>query len=155
MKLIICFTLLGFKMVFGSVPDGNWSDWVEKGTALTKAGDHRRAVEAYQKALAQARVSALDALPLARIMSSLAGAYADAGEYAGAEFEWRQALTVVKKAEGADSLDYALLAATVGILPTQISARDSVVVVLRRALTIYEGTASAGDLAIVRAGLVS
>ena len=81
---------------------------------------------------------------------TLASAYANAGQYAESEHEYQRALALAEKAQGRQSLDYALLVASLAVLPTQIGNRDLVVELLRGAIAFDRRTSSPRELAIVR-----
>lgn len=81
---------------------------------------------------------------------ALAGAYAEAGQFAEAEGEYRRALALVEKAEGQGSLHYAVLLGDIAILPAQTGNREEVIALLRQAIAVKARIGPAGDITVAR-----
>jgi tetratricopeptide (TPR) repeat protein len=155
MKRILAVYLLLF---IASPAEGNgstreWSDWVSEGKAFIRAGNYSAAAHAFRQALALAEGANADEQKLAAILDALASADAEAGQYAESEHEYRRALALTEKMEGRQSLVYALLTASLAILPTQIGNRAPVIETLREAIAVNQRTGSPRKLAIIRSCL--
>jgi len=129
---------------------GDWSDWVSEGTALNSAGNYSAAARALRQALALAEGANAPERRVIKIYEALASADANAGQYAESEHEYERALVLTEKAQGRQSLDYALLVASMAVLPTQTENRHAVVALLHEAITVNGRSGSARELAIVR-----
>jgi tetratricopeptide (TPR) repeat protein len=127
-----------------------WSEWLAEGQALRSAGDYSAAAKAFRESLAMAQHSEVDDRQLVVLHDALAGTYADAGQFASAEREYRRALALVEEAEGRDSLHYAVLLASMAVLPTQGGDSEDVIRVLRKAITESAHNGSRQNLAVVR-----
>jgi hypothetical protein len=92
MRLLFCIFLLAVEG--GQATDGLklWSDWLSEGKALCNTGTYCGAAQAFREALAIAERSTNGVEKLAEIYDALAGAYAEAGQYAEFEGEYRRAL---------------------------------------------------------------
>jgi tetratricopeptide (TPR) repeat protein len=151
-KSVICIALLTLLRAEASDTPPVWSDWASEGSALAKAGNYSEAAQAFRRALAIAEDSDLGNRRLIGIYDALALVYAEAGQYAESEHEYRRALDLTVKILGRQSLEYALLAARMAMLPTQIGNRDSEIALLREAIVV-NGSTGAGavrELTIVR-----
>lgn len=118
--------------------------------ALTRAGNYAAATQAFRRALAVAEGANAGDQKLVEIYDALASAYAGAGQYAESEHQYRHALALAEKTEGPQSLDYAVLVASIAALPTQIGNREPIIEMLREAIAVNRRTGSARELAIVR-----
>jgi tetratricopeptide (TPR) repeat protein len=150
MKALLCITLLAFCSAAANNTLEAWSEPVSEGKALTTAGNYAAAAQAFRRALAVAEAANAGDRKLIEIYDALASAYAGAGQYAESEHQYRRALALAEKAEGRQSLGYALLAASMAALPTQIGNRDPIIEMLRKAIAVNRRTGSARELAIVR-----
>jgi tetratricopeptide (TPR) repeat protein len=130
-----------------------WTDWQQEGNELLSSGNFTAAVQAYRRALATGQGTQISVDQMVSLHESLAWAYSEEGQFAESECEYRQALGLVQKDKGIHSLDYALLLASLSLLPTQTGDRNGAIETLREALSINEGSSRKADLAIVRDGL--
>lgn len=150
MKALLCITLLTFCSAAANNALEAWNKPASEGKALTTAGNYAAAAQAFRRALAVAEGANAGDRKLVEIYDALASAYAGAGQYAESEHQYRRALALAEKTEGRQSLDYALLAAAMAVLPTRIGNRDPIVEMLRETITVNRRTGSARELAIVR-----
>ena len=150
MKLSIALVVLSLQLSLAQEVQKTWMAWVSKGTALVDAGNYAAAAQAFRQALTEAERSGVESRSLVKIMGCLASAYADTGQYSEAEREWRQALPLVEKTEGSESLDYALLLASVAVLPTHSGTSEQTVATIRKAISINRQSNSYRDLAVTR-----
>jgi tetratricopeptide (TPR) repeat protein len=146
---IICMVLLTLCSAADNAPKA-WNDWISEGKALTRAGNYPAAAQAFRQALAAAEGAKIDERKLVELYDALASAYAESGQYAESAQDYRRALALAKKIEGRQSLKYALLVASMAVLPTQIGNREPVIEELREAVTVNRGTGSTRELMIVR-----
>jgi tetratricopeptide (TPR) repeat protein len=149
-KLLSLFFLLILGLSIAYAQSHEWTDWVSKGKMLNEAANYPEAAKAFRQALATASSSNVSDMQLAGIMSALAGAYADLGQYSDAEHEWRRAMVIVERVQGPSSLAYSLLLGSVSELPTQVGKRNDVIAVLRNSLIANRQTGSTRDLALIR-----
>lgn len=145
MKALLCITLLTLCSAAPNNAPKAWSEWVSEGKALTRAGNYAAAAQAFRGALAVAEGANAGDRKLVEIYDALASAHAGAGQYAESEHQYRRALALAEKTEGRESLDYALLAAGMAALPTQIGNRDPIIEMLRKAIAINRRTGSARE----------
>ena len=87
---------------------------------------------------------------MVEIHDALASVYAEAGQYAESEHEYRGALALTEKSQGRQSLDYALLVASMAVLPTQIGNHEAVGALLGEAIIANRQSGRDRELAIVR-----
>ncbi len=127
-----------------------WRDWLTEGQAFRDAGDYSEAVHAFREALTLAERSTVSDAQLIAIDDSLAETYAEAGQFADSETAYRRALILVEKNEGQASLDYAVLLASMAVLPTQAPVPEEQIRLLRNAIAMNTREGSAQKLAIVR-----
>lgn len=130
-----------------------WSDWQREGNELLSSGKFAAATRAYREALASGQAANLGVRQIVNLYESLAWTYSEEGQFAEAECEYRQALALIQRGQGVHSLDYALLLASVSLLPTQTGETSGTVETLREALSTNADSSRKGDLAIVRDGL--
>ena len=149
-KVALLMLLLAIKGAPASDRLKGWSDWPSEGKALRNAGDYPAAVGAFRQALAGAEGSGMGERQLVEIHDSLAAAYAEAGLFAEAGREYRRGLALVEKADGRESLAYALLLGSMALLPTEAGGREEAIQLLREAIAVNQKTASARDLAVLR-----
>jgi tetratricopeptide (TPR) repeat protein len=123
---------------------------IAEGAALNSAGHYSAAAQAFRRALVVAEGATADEPTLIGIYDALASAYANAGQSAESEHEYRRALSLVEKAKGRQSLDYALLVASMAMLPTQIGNQGYVSALLGEAVTTNRRSGRVRELAIVR-----
>lgn len=150
MKILLCFLLLSLEASVANEVTKSWNEWAEQAWSFSKTGNYRAAAQSFQRALDAAGNAGVADGQLVRIVGCLAAAYADSGQYAESEREWRRALVLVAKTEGRESLDYALLMASLSVLPTQSGNRDEAMNVIRKAIEANEKTGSYRDLAVLR-----
>jgi tetratricopeptide (TPR) repeat protein len=74
-----------------------WSEWVTEGKALIGAGNYAAAAQAFRRASVLAEAANAGKQKLVEIYDALASAYAEAGQYAESEHEYRRALALAKK----------------------------------------------------------
>ncbi len=150
MRFVLCILLLAVQSGHASEKSKGWSDWLSEGRALSYTGSYPTAAHAFREALAIAAPSMIEDRKLAVIHDALAGAYAQTGQFAEAEAEYRRALNLVEKAEGQGSRNYVLLLAKMAILPTQTGDRDEVVALLRQAIAVNTRIGFAENITVVR-----
>jgi tetratricopeptide (TPR) repeat protein len=150
MKLLLYFLALNLQTSAVAETPKTWSEWFTAGTSLVGAGSYRAAAQALRQSLLAAERSGIPYPQLVHIMDSLASAYADAGEYLEAEREWRHALALIEKTEGSESLDYAVLLASVALLPTQIGNHQETIATIRRAIARNAQSGSYKELGVLR-----
>jgi tetratricopeptide (TPR) repeat protein len=87
---------------------------------------------------------------LTELHDALAGVYAEAGQFAESEGEYRYALALVEKTAGRRSLNYAYLLARMAILPTQTANRDEVIALLREAIAAHVRIGYTENITVIR-----
>jgi tetratricopeptide (TPR) repeat protein len=150
MRLVLCFTLLA---IWSGQADDNpraWSDLLLHGRSLLDSGNYSAAAAVFCKALAIAERSGINDGQLAQLHDALASAYAEAGQFAESEGEYRRALALLEKTEGRGSLNYAVVVASMAVLPTETSAPGPVVALLRQALAVNRTSRAIDSLNLVR-----
>ncbi|MGC2661514.1 MAG: tetratricopeptide repeat protein [Bryobacteraceae bacterium] len=150
MRFVLCILLLAVRSGHASQTSKGWSDWLSEGKALRNTGNYSAAAHAFREALATAAPSNIDERQLVVLHDALAGAYAEAGQFAEAEAEYRCALALVEKAEGQGSRNYAFVLAQMAILPTQTGNRKDVIALLRQAIAVNERTGSLKNITVIR-----
>jgi len=152
MKLILAICLVPFVASTAETRESSlgWGNLTLEGKALTQAGKYPAAAQAFRQALAIAEGANADERTLLGIYDALASAYANAGQYAESEHEYRRALALTEKSQGRQSLDYALLVASMVMLPTQVGNGDTAGALLREAIIANRQSGRARELAIVR-----
>jgi tetratricopeptide (TPR) repeat protein len=103
LRFVLCILLLVVRGGQASETSKGWSAWLSEGQALSDTGSYSAAAHAFREALAIAARSTIDDRHLVILHDALAGAYAEAGQFAQAEAEYRRALALVEKAEGQGS----------------------------------------------------
>ncbi len=131
-------------------PQKGWSDWLSEGETLRAAGDYSAAALAFREALTMAARLNVGDTQLIALDDALAETYAEAGQFAESEAAYRRALSLVEKNEGQASLDYAVLLASMVVLPTQSAVSEQQIALLRNAIAANAREGSAQKLAIVR-----
>jgi tetratricopeptide (TPR) repeat protein len=127
-----------------------WSDWLSEGQAFRAAGDYSAAAVAFGRALTIAEGSSVSDAQLIALDDALAETYAEAGQFGESEAAYRRALSLVEKNEGRASLDYAVLLASMAVLPTQRVVSEEQIALLRNAIAVNAREGSAQKFAIVR-----
>jgi tetratricopeptide (TPR) repeat protein len=127
-----------------------WTNLLSEGKALTWAGNYSAAAQAFRQALTAAEGANAGERSLVEIHDALASVYAEAGRYAESEHEYRRALALTEKSQGRRSLDYALLVASMAMLPTQMGNREAVAPLLGEAIIANRESGRNRELAIVR-----
>ena len=150
MRIVFFMILLAVRICHASEPSNGWSDRFSEGKALLTSGNYAAAARAFREALGIAVHSAVTDQQLVELHDALAGAYAEAGQFAESEGEYRCALALVEKAEGRHSLNYAFLLATMAILPTQTGNRDEVIALLREAIAAHVRVGYSENITIIR-----
>jgi tetratricopeptide (TPR) repeat protein len=151
MRFVFCILLLAVRSGHASETLKGWSDWLSEGQALNHSGSYSAAAHAFREALAAAAHSNIDERQLVvGLHDALAGAYAEAGQFAEAEAEYRCALALVEKAEGQGSRNYAFVLAQMAILPTQTGNRNDVIALLRQAIAVNERIGSLKNITVIR-----
>jgi tetratricopeptide (TPR) repeat protein len=119
------------------------------GKTLSETGNYAAAVQAFRRALAAAEGTNVGEGKLVELYDALASAYAEAGQYSESEQEYRRALALAERTAGRQSLEYALLVASIAVLPTQIGNRETVIEILSRAIAANRRTGFARERAIL------
>jgi tetratricopeptide (TPR) repeat protein len=133
----------------------DWANRMEKGNALSQAGNYPEAVVAFREAVQILERSESQLVSLASALNSLATAYDDLGRTLEAEQYYRRALAVIEKASGQHSLGRAQILVNlscVGLHQEQFAKAEKN---LREAVAIYIELVSPDDplLAIARSCL--
>jgi tetratricopeptide (TPR) repeat protein len=149
MRLAFCFLLV---LEMGSARESvkAWTEWVSEGTALRSAGNDLAAVQAFREALAAAKGFPVTDRQRVGILDGLASAYADLGLYNESEHTYRQALAIVEKSEGVNSLNYAILAGGMAVLPTLTGNHAEIITLLSASIAANAQTGPVRDLIVVR-----
>ena len=127
-----------------------WTNLVSEGKALTLTGNYSAAAQAFRQALTAAEGANAGERSLVEIHDALASVYAEAGRYAESEHEYRRALALTEKSQGRLSLDYALLTASMAVLPTQMGNREAVGPLMGEAIIANRESGRNRELAIIR-----
>ena len=150
MRFVLCIFLLAVRSGQASETSKGWSDWLSEGQVLSQTGNYSAAAHAFREALAIAERSAIDDRQMVVLHNALAVAYAEMGQFAEAEGEYRRALALVEKDEGQGSLHYAVLLGDIAILPIQTGNREEVIALLRQAIAVNERTGSIKNINVIR-----
>jgi tetratricopeptide (TPR) repeat protein len=150
MRLVFCILLLAVRSGQSRETPKGWSDWLSEGQTLSHTGNYSAAAHAFREALATAERLRIDDRRLVELHYALAVAYAEAGQFAESEGEYRHALALVVKVEGQASLNYAVLLADMAILPTQTGSREEVIALLRRVIAANAQTRSIKNITVIR-----
>jgi len=150
MKLALCFLALCLRILVAGETPKTWSEWASEGAGLLEDGNYQAAAQAFSQALAVAKDSSIPDPQLLKIRNALASTYAYVGRYLEAESEWRHALVLAEKTEGRESLDYALIVATIAGLPTETGNHEETIMVIRKALEVNAQSGSQSELAKLR-----
>jgi tetratricopeptide (TPR) repeat protein len=150
MRFVLCILLLAIRTGQASEPSKGWSDWLSGGKALRDTGNYSAAACAFREALAIAARSDIDERQLVVLHDALAGVYAEAGQFAESEAEYRCALALVEKGEGQGSLHYAVLLGEIAILPAKSCNPKEVIALLRQAIEANVQVGSARDMTVAR-----
>jgi Flp pilus assembly protein TadD len=106
MRFVLCILLLAVWSRQASETSKGWSDWLSEGQALSHNGNYSAAAHSFREALAIAERLQINDRRLAELHYALAVAYAEAGQFAESESEYRRALVLVGKVEGQASLNH-------------------------------------------------
>ena len=150
MRIVLLMILLAVRICHASEPSRGWSDWFSEGKALFASGNYSAAARAFREARSSAVRSGVADRQLTELDEALAGADAEAGQFAESEGEYRRALALVEKAEGRHSLNYAFLLANLAILPTQTGHGDEVIALLREAIAAHVRVGYSENITIIR-----
>jgi tetratricopeptide (TPR) repeat protein len=134
--------------------DQEWNGLMNRGYEMQAAGNYAKAADFYAQA-ARAAPSGTHDLRLAAALNALATQYEELGKFADAERQWRRALTMVERAEGRNSLDYAELLANLGLLQVQKGMSGQAETFFREAMATAGPDISPADprVAVMRNGL--
>jgi tetratricopeptide (TPR) repeat protein len=150
MRIALFIILLAVESCHADEPLKGWSDWLNEGEALRSSASYPAAAHAFREALVIAERSVVTDRQLVQLHSALAGAYAETGRFLESEGEYRRALALVKRTEGPVSLNYAVLLASMAILPTQTGNREEVIALLREAISTNAGIGSIENITVIR-----
>jgi tetratricopeptide (TPR) repeat protein len=150
MRIVFFMILLAVRICHASEPSKGWNDWFSEGKAVFNSGNYSAAARAFREAVGIAEHSDVTDRQLVELHGALAGAYAEAGQFAESEGEYRCALALVEKAEGRRSLKYAFLLARMAILPTQTGNRDEVIALLREAIAAHVRVGYTENITVIR-----
>lgn len=89
--------------------DVDWQRLMEKGKSWEQAGSYAEATASYREAVRLAEQFAAGDKRLPLTLSSLAEVYADLGQMADSEREYRRALTLVERTYGKKNIEYGVL----------------------------------------------
>jgi len=131
MRWMCFFVLAGCVVAFAGE---GWSDWEKRGDRLMDAGRFEDAKKAYKNALVCAEASHAGNDVIVLIRNSLVTAYAQRGEFAQAEVESRRVLDLERRLHGPQSLEYAVVFASMSLLPMHSGNRDAEIDALRAAI---------------------
>jgi tetratricopeptide (TPR) repeat protein len=154
MRLLFGIFLLAVRSGQASDTQKRWSDWFSEGQSFRNTGNYSAAAHAFREALAVAERSAIDDRRLVELHDALAGSYADAGQFAESAHQYRNALDLVAKVEGGQSLDYAVLLGELTLLPAGGGESQETVALLRSAILNHRLDGSPKNLSSVRSSLV-
>jgi tetratricopeptide (TPR) repeat protein len=150
MRIALFIILLAVESCHADEPLKGWSDWLNEGEALRSSASYPAAAHAFREALVIAERSVVTDRQLVQLHSALAGAYAETGRFLESEGEYRRALALVKRTEGPVSLNYAVLLASMAILPTQTGNREEVIALLREAIAANVRIGDSENITVVR-----
>jgi tetratricopeptide (TPR) repeat protein len=150
MRLLLCFILLAMRTAQANDAPNAWNDLFSTGKSLVTAGNYLAAAHTLREALTIAERSSANERQLAELHHVLAGDYAALGRFAESEGEYRRALALFEKTEGRTSLNYAVVLASMAVLPRQTSAPEPVIALLREALEVNARSGAIENLALVR-----
>jgi tetratricopeptide (TPR) repeat protein len=131
-----------------------WVEWQVEANALMDAGNYEAATQAFRNALGTAVQAHESPQHLAIVYNSLGSAYTQRGQYLEAEDNFRCALDIEKNLLGPASLEYALVFASIALLPTQGADREQAIEVLRTAIACHEGKLASSEVAIAKDYLI-
>ncbi len=150
----LCAISLIVPALSANEPASTFCDWHHRGMVLLHAGNYPAAAQAFRQALALAKTSTSAVPDLIAIHTSLASAYTLEGRYVESRDEFHDALVLVEKGQGAHSLDYALIFASMALLPTDSDIQSKAIDLLRKAIAENANLESQKDLAVARDYLV-
>jgi tetratricopeptide (TPR) repeat protein len=133
----------------GDEPNKGWHDWLTEGQALRSAGNYSAAAQALRQALRLSTKVNVSRGELIQMHDALASICADGGHFAESEGEYRLTLSLIETAEGQGSLDYAVVLASLSVLPTQTGKHEEEIAIMRKAIADHAKD-STDKLAIVR-----
>jgi len=130
-----------------------WVEWQLEANVLMDAGNYEAATKALHNALDAVQA---DGSPqhLAIVYNSLGSVYTQRGQYIEAEANFRCALDLEKRRLGAASLEYALVSASIALLPTHAADREQAIEVLKTAIDRYKGKAPTLGITIAQDYLI-
>jgi tetratricopeptide (TPR) repeat protein len=150
LKFALCTVLFITSNVEAVDAPKGWNDWMSEGENLRSAGKYLAAVPAFQRALAIAEASERTDTKLIQALDSLAAAYAEAGQVANAEGEYRRALASLEAVQQQKSLVYAVLLASLASISDEIGNSEETIAELRRAISVYGQVSGSTNLFTVR-----
>ena len=151
--LIVLSLLMSALSVRASDVTRTWIEWQVDANALMGAGNYEAATKSLRNALdaVQAHGSPQHQ---AIVYNSLGSAYTQTGQYVEAEANFRCALEIEKRRLGAGSLEYALIFASIALLPTHAANREQAIEVLKTAIARYKGKVSPTGITIAQDYLI-
>ena len=150
MRFVLCFILLAVRSGQANDTPKELSELFSQGKSLLNKGDYSAAAHAFREALAVGERSSINDRQLAELHSDLAASYAEAGKFSESAGGYRRVLALLEKTEGQASLNYAVLLATMAVLPTQPSATEPVIAALRHTLAVNARIDASENLILVR-----
>lgn len=112
----------------------SWQKLASQGNALFEAAKFGDASRVFRQALASAESAAAATEELILLRNSLGCSYTAQGQFVWAEDEFREALALERKAHGDETLNYAMMLASIALLPTYQGDKDEAIGKLREAL---------------------
>ncbi len=151
--LIVSSLLMTALSVKASDVIKTWIEWQLEANALIDAGNYEAATKALRNALdmVQAHGSPQNQ---AIVYNSLGSVYSQRGQYVEAEANFRSALEIEKRGLGAASLEYALVFASMALLPTHVADREQAIEVLKTAIDRHKDKAARPGVTIAQDYLV-
>jgi len=120
-----------------------------EGIVLVRAGNYPAAILAFQHALTIAEASKTGYWELAKTLDSMGGAYADIGQLAESQRQFRRSLAVIESNEGRNSLAYAVVLASLSETFEEGRVGEETITILREAIRVHGATAGAMSMAIL------
>lgn len=131
----------------------DWAGLASKGEAAAIAGDYENAIRDLRSAVVAASESKAKQSETLIVIDKLAGAYADTGQFAEADRQWRRALPIAEMVYGRYSLPYGSIIASLAGLPVEEDNVDANIVVLNRVVTENGKVPFSRNTALIRLAL--
>jgi tetratricopeptide (TPR) repeat protein len=153
--LIVSSLLMTALSVRASDVVKTWIEWQLEANALIDAGNYEAATKALRNALETVQAHG-SPQHQAIVYNSLGSVYSQRGQYVEAEANFRSALDIEKSRLGAASLEYALVFASIALLPTHAvdADREQAIEVLKTAIARHKGKASPTGITIAQDYLI-